>query len=122
MYCSLFCVWPPAWAYCRSSAKNRLRPVASCLTAAWVQPLAASRTWSAGSAANSAEAIRRRSAAVDFMSVLSGFPEPVNQIGLAAHVREAEIAAQIRVRELGMVESQKGENAGVEIVQVNLVV
>src|ERR1051325_380288 len=97
MYCSFVCVWPPAWAYWRSSARKRLRPSASCLTAACVQPLAASRTWSAASAAKAADTIRRKRAAARSMVVLLRFPEFFDEIGLAAHIGQAEIAAEVGV-------------------------
>src|SRR5437762_11593877 len=100
---------------------KRLRPAASCLTAAWVQPLAASRTRADGSAARAAAASIRKRAANRCMAVPLRFPEFVDEIGLAADVGESEVTAEIRVRQLGVVEPQQRQDGRVQVVEVNLV-
>src|SRR5262249_35863784 len=100
---------------------NRLRPATSCFTAAWIQPFAASRTSSDGSAASAAAARIRERAAGRCIAIHLRHSEFLDEVSLSADVGEAEIPAEIRISKLRVVEPQQRQDARVQVVEVNLV-
>src|SRR5688572_32465864 len=111
MYCSLFCVFPPACAYCRSSARKRFNPSMSCLTADWVQPSAAACTEAASAAANTGIAATDIiTSTADRTKVMRlALPQLSHQISLAANVGQAEITTQVVIRKLRVFQAEESK-------------
>src|SRR5258708_3664206 len=99
---------------------KRFRAAASCLTAPCIQPRAASWINSVGSAAKTVEqAAKNKRVAALFISVSSRLSKFVHQVGLACHVGQTEISAQVRISQLQVIQTKQTQNARMDVVQMD---